>query len=86
MALEPKPVGNTPDLDPGIIAINAQPKYKTAKWESTVLGNVAATAKANLTYMPEEYRFTGVSINLPISENSTIFQIALEGVFYFQNI
>ena len=32
----------------------------------------AATAKANFTYMPEEYRFTGVSTNWEISEKSTI--------------
>ncbi len=32
----------------------------------------AATAKASLTYIPEEYRFTGVSRNFSASENATI--------------
>ena len=37
----------------------------------------AATAKANFTYMPELYRFTGVSMKGSISENSTISFIFL---------
>ena len=33
---------------------------------------MGATAKARRTYIPTEYRFTGVSMNLPTPENSTI--------------
>ena len=39
-----------------------------------------ATAKPRRTYMPLLYRFTGVSRNLPISENSTI---SSEFLFHF---
>ncbi len=36
------------------------------------LSRCAATAKASLTYMPLEYRFTGVSMNRSTSAKATI--------------
>ncbi|WP_448579714.1 hypothetical protein [Thermosphaera sp.] len=36
VALIPVPVGNTPDLEPGLICINAQPHYRQAKFRATV--------------------------------------------------
>ena len=39
------------------------------------LSRCAATLKASLTYIPLEYRLTGVSIKSPTSENSMISAI-----------
>ena len=39
---------------------------------STSGSRCAATANASLTYIPLEYRLTGVSMNLPIPLKSTI--------------
>ena len=59
------------------------PTASTSSMIIISLSKCAATAKASFTYIPLEYRFTGVSINFAHSENSIISSIFESTSFLF---
>ena len=51
---------------------SASPTASTSSTSRISGSRCAATANASRTYIPLEYRFTGVSMNFSTPENSTI--------------